>query len=148
MNTCTCTHMYPPLHPQIMNCQWMYNNITSNTTEVYQAHPFGWGGGSNTVKFVGPDAAREELLQRAQVAFEGHDWFTEEKWPEEMETCYRSLLRTYYSMPAVRLHAVANGVNTEGIIASSSNEKLDIIDRYAHARTPAVFTYTRTLAPT
>ena len=119
-----------------MSQQWMFNSLSSKTMEEYRDHPFMWGGGASTVKFVGPDAAREEALVRGSTAFADHPWDSADPWSTEAEASYRALLKTYYSLGAVRLQAVANGVDITGVVPGVVGEKNDITDRCVAAKAP------------
>jgi hypothetical protein len=117
-----------------MSCSWMANALSSLTQEEYVANPFPWGGSIGNVKFVGSDASRVELLQRARPVFEAHEWDSRTPWPADVVAITRSLLKTYYSVAALRLFAASSGVSILG--SSGTEEKSVLTERCIEARTP------------
>jgi hypothetical protein len=104
----------------------MSNALLANTTDGYRASPFGWGGTIDTIKFVGADSARAAQLARTKTAFEALD--AGAIWSNDAVGCYSLLLRTYYSVNALRVHALAGGIEIEVGVA-----KNDIISRCTHS---------------
>jgi hypothetical protein len=98
-----------------LSSDWMFQGLSHNVTDEYKVEPFKWAGATSMVKYVGPDAAREEALARGKTAFAGRDWTSEENFTAEEEGPYKSLLKTYYSAAALRLQVHARTSRTHTV---------------------------------
>ena len=114
---------------------WLFKQLYLKTTSEYRDTPLAWAGGTTTVKWVGSDAGRANMLTKGMATFSDIEWGREDGvWTEEVKNDYRAILKTFYSMPALRLMEAVNDI--VGETDPPDGEKSRIIDRCTEAQVP------------
>ena len=119
---------------------WLYTGLKSGTTEEYTKKPFAWAGSIGMVKYIGDDTRRVGALQHGKTTFADVTWGShDEKWSTDVTNEYKTILKTFYSLSALRLLAAAHSIDLSSSSSSSMDEvgeKTRIIDSCASAEAP------------
>ena len=116
--------------------QWAFFGVPHKTKAEYEASPLGFGGALTSIKWAGPDGAREtHLTSTMKAAFSEVPWMSDVAWPAEAQEAYRTTLTKYVSVATLRLLAAVHDVDMSDI-RSGSAEKEGIIVKCISAKVP------------
>jgi hypothetical protein len=105
---------------------WTFTGLLLHTTEEYASSPHSWGTSTKKITWVGNDTARVAAMAAAEAAFDGHIWGSGVAWPAAFKDVYTKILRTYFSLPALRALMLVNGGVGEGDEEPDKDAVIDV----------------------
>jgi hypothetical protein len=93
---------------------WTYTALTVKPTADYSPDGPPWGEGTDKIKWIGNDSVRVTTMAAAELAFDGLTWKSGVPWPAAFKDAYSKVLRTFFSLPALRALVMVHGGELDG----------------------------------